>query len=436
MSQNSYPKVDAPFTDDQWKNLFLTLGRGIIDKGGFPYKLTARDSVTNTVTIGVDSRDGRNYAVLDGFMHFMDAPEQVSVPAVTTDTTYEIGLVYDPTMHNAEGGPITLTAWTTPADNTGGKSRLVLYRMTRKNNLALGSTPYTEERPRAVPTFSVSTASSLPQNSLVLVDSLGIVRTENAMYRADIAETDTITWTKLGSSSTADEDVANATHLNAPGELVRRWSGNGTFHAPTPAASTDVANKDYVDTKATWTGITGKPSTFTPSSHTHNGTDITSRVPFEHVDGSNAAYSNTSLGSTWTTVAVNSSGFLGRYPSALKYKKNIRSWKIDPLVALGVEPIKYEDKENGDTRIGVLADSYVSSIPELVHTDPATGEVEGWNYMLWGTLQQVALRHLHEQNKAQQAELDLLRDNQAEILAILGLNTDSNGRVVTNTEGA
>ena len=153
------------------------------------------------------------------------------------------------------------------------------------------------------------------------------------------------------------------------------------------------------------------------------------------MDGSTAAYSNTSLGSTWTTVAVNSSGFLGRYPSALKYKKNIRSWKIDPLVALGVEPIKYEDKENGDTRIGVLADSYVSSIPELVHTDPTTGEVEGWNYMLWGTLQQVALRHLHEQNQAQQAELELLRDNQAEILAHLGLNTDSNGRVVTNTEG-
>lgn len=433
MSQNSYPKVETPFTDDQWKNLFLTLGRGIIDKGGFPYKLTARDSVTNTVTIGVDSRDGRNFAVLDGFLHTMDAPEQVSVPAVTTDTTYEIGLVYDPTQHNAPGGPITLTAWTTPADNTGGKSRLVLYRMTRKANLALGSTSYTEERPRACPVFSVSTASQLPKNSLVLVDSIGVSRTSGNLYRADISESGEISWTQIGGSSSSSQDVDTINAVQTvheatwePTGLTLMWRG----HDGSSRVKANLGHPDNILNRS------AGDDRYARTSHKHDGSDITSRVPFEHVDGSTAAYSNTSLGSTWTTVAVNSSGFLGRYPSALKYKKNIRAWKIDPLVALGVEPIKYEDKESGDTRIGVLADSYVSSIPELVHTDPTTGEVEGWNYMLWGTLQQVALRHLHEQNQAQQAEIELLRDNQAEILAILGLNTDSNGRVVTNTEGA
>lgn len=34
---------------------------------------------------------------------------------------------------------------------------------------------------------------------------------------------------------------------------------------------------DVADT-VPWNGITGKPSTFTPSSHTHAGTDITSKV--------------------------------------------------------------------------------------------------------------------------------------------------------------
>ena len=410
MSQNSYPKVDAPFTDDQWKNLFLTLGRGIIDKGGFPYKLTARDSVTNTVTIGVDSRDGRNYAVLDGFMHFMDAPEQVSVPAVTTDTTYEIGLVYDPTKHGDAGGPITLTAWTTPADNTGGKSRLVLYRMTRKNNLALGSTPYTEERPRACPVISVSTSSQLPTNSLVLVDSIGISRTSGNLYRADISETGVVSWSQIGGSSGQDVDTINA--VQTVHEATWESTGLTLMWRGWDGVSRVKTNTDHGENILNRFAGDGR---YAYKSHTHNGSDITSRVPFEHVDGSEAAWQNTNLGSTWATVAVNSAGFLGRYPSALKYKKNVRQWNITPATVYGITPVKYEDAQGNDTRVGFVADSYVNSLPELVEIDPATGEVEGWRYMLTCVAQQVAIRDLNDRLKTTETMLEGVLERLADL---------------------
>ena len=149
--------------------------------------------------------------------------------------------------------------------------------------------------------------------------------------------------------------------------------------------------------------------------HTHNGSDITSRVPFEHVDGSEAAWQNTNLGSTWATVAVNSSGFLGRYPSALKYKKNVRGWNLTPQTVYGMTPVKYEDAQNGDTRVGFVADSYVNSLPELVEIDPNTGEVEGWRYLLTCVAQQVAIRDLNERLKTTETMLEGVLERLADL---------------------
>lgn len=402
MSQNSYPKVDAPFTDDQWKQLFLTLGRGVIDKGGSPYKLTARDSVTDTITIGVDSREGRNFAVLDGFLHTMDAPETISIPPVSTDTTYEIGLVYDPTMHNSAGGPITLTAWTTPADNTGGISRMVLYRMTRKANLALGSTSYTAEVPRAVPVISVSTSSQLPTNSLVLVDSIGVSRSSGNLYRADIDEMGTVSWSQIGgsggsgsvSASEFDEVKAkvDAATWNSTGSTLmwRGWDGIARVKSDTSHPD-NILNRSVGDSRYAY------------KSHTHSGTDITTSIPYDVINGSEMAYNNTNVGSTWASVVATNTGRFGRYPSALKYKKNVRAWSLNAETVYGITPVKYEDTQNGDTRVGVVADAYVNSLPEMVELNPDTGEVEGWKYMLMCVAQQVAIRDLNDRVKALEA---------------------------------
>lgn len=433
MTQTSFPKGKAsekPLDEDQWKNLFLAMGRGIVDMGGFPYSMT-RDSVTDTVTIGVDSIHGYNVALLDGFMHYMDAPEQVSVPPVATETVYEIGLVFDFENVNTEAGPITLAAWPAPGDLSGGKSRLALWQITRKPNVALGSSAYVAIRPRCAPVIVVGREVDKPTSSLILSDTLCVVRDTGKMYRAGVS-TGTVQWYPVGTH----ELLETATHLNTPNTLVKRWS-SGTFHVPTPLASFDVANKGYVDDWIQWVA-----DNFDNTGHTHNASDILlGTFSNDLVKGSTRAYTR-NPGSTYRTVVANSNGDFGYYPSAAKYKVNTREWRLDPKAVIGVVPIKYEDKEYGDTRIGVLADSYVATIPELVHFDE-DGSVGGWNYMLFGVAQQVALRDLDKRVtdqattiKAQAEEIKLLRDNQAAILAHLGLTTDAAGRVITTDSGS
>lgn len=404
MTEVSFPRVNTPLTDDDWKTVALPMGRGIIDRGGHPYRLASLDSVTDRVTIEVDTRTGVNEAILDGFVHRIDTYKALVLPPVDVETVYEVGLVYDPLKHDDPAGPIGLYGWVAPGDTTGGKSYLTMYRITRKPNVALANSPWTEERPRVCPVFSVSQESQLPKDSLVLVDSLGIARTTNTLHRADIDEAGNITWTELGGSTDTGgltdsqlqamkDKLDAATWDSLANTLVQRGS-DGIARVKSSNAHVDnILNVGLANDRYAY------------KAHTHAGDDITSRVPFEHVDGSLAAYQNTNVGSTWASVVATSAGFLGRYPSALKYKQNIRPWNLDADTAYGVTPVKYEDSQNGDTRVGFVADSYVQTIPELVETNPATGEVEGWKYMLTCVLQQVAIRDLNDRVKALEEKL-------------------------------
>jgi hypothetical protein len=449
VTQNSYPKAaveDEGLSDHHWKHLMLPLGRGVIDLGGSPYRMAARDSVTNTVTIGVDTRHGENFAILDGFLHHMDAPEQVSVPAVTTDTVYEIGLEYDPQAHAADKGPVTLKAWVAPPDTSQQKSHLVLYRMTRKNNLALGATPYTAEVPRAVPVISVSQRSQLPTNSLVMVDTLGVIRTTGDIFRADISSTGTVTWSPLsGNDASAQinaaidnalgKDWKAATALDVGNSIVRRWPDGVIRVGDSIVNPKDALNVGTADSRYRRLGTEIEGFYITANENMP--------IPNEVVTGSTRAWKTTNLGSTWSTVAMNSAGRFGKYPSALKYKKNVRGWNPDPRTILAMEPVQYDVRtdvagasEGSDKGlIGFVADSYVETRRELVLVE--NGEVEGFHYHLMPVAQQVVLRYLDRERRRQADEIaDLKRENerlafnQNEILAYLGLNTDADGRVI------
>ena len=256
--------------------------------------------------------------------------------------------------------------------------------------------------------ISVSTSSQLPTNSLVLVDSIGISRTSGNLYRADISETGVVSWSQIGGStdvngyatdqelSEATADLRTATAGVVGGGIVKRW-GDGAVSGPDPSKPEFYATRRYVDGK-TWPG-----------------SSITSTVPFQHVDGSSAAWQNTNLGSTWATVAVNSAGFLGRYPSNAESKVNIRKWTITPETVYGMTPVKYEDKQNGDTRVGFVADSYVNTIPELVEIDPENNKVMGWRYMLTCVAQQVAIRDLNDRLKTTETMLEGVLERLADL---------------------
>ena len=394
MTETSFPKVELPLTDAEWQTIALPMGRGVIDRGGFPYRVTAQDSVTDEIEIGVDSRTGKNEAILDGFIHRMTAPKRLPIPPVAIDTIYEVGLVYDPTQHDAPGGPIMLDAWAQPADYSGGKSRIVLYEVVRKPNVGLGASAVREYRPRAVAWLSVSQERDLPRQGLVLVDTLAYVGWDQSFHRARIDEAGVVTWEKISGGS---GDLPNYTSAAEPNTIVQR-GGDGSFLIEQSEATKAPTTVGYVNNRASWSGLPGKPSTFPPSSHKHAGEDITSgTVPHARIEGSRHAYYNTNTGSTWASVVAKvDTGEFARYPSALKYKKNVRSWSLEPATIYGLTPVKYEDVQNGDTRVGFVADSYVNTFPELVEIDPNTGEIEGWKYMLTCVAQQVAIRDLND----------------------------------------
>lgn len=171
----------------------------------------------------------------------------------------------------------------------------------------------------------------------------------------------------------------------------------------------------------TWASVSGKPSTFPPSAHTHVGADITSgTVP--QADGSEYGWTNNVAGTSFYAVWVgNDGGFhFGRNVSSIRYKENVTTHNVDPSGVLALRPVRYdrkatfrypedadgnrligpEQKINGaKNEFGLIAEEVAQTLPEIVTT--YDGVIDGVRYDLLG----VALLPVV---KAQQAQIDKL----------------------------
>lgn len=117
----------------------------------------------------------------------------------------------------------------------------------------------------------------------------------------------------------------------------------------------------------TWSTISGIPSTFPPSSHTHVGGDITSgTVP--QSDGSQYGWTNNVAGTTQYALWVgNDGGFhFGRNVSSIRYKENVRSHYTDPANILALTPVLYDKIIGGHNEYGLIAEQVAEHCPEIV----------------------------------------------------------------------
>jgi hypothetical protein len=117
----------------------------------------------------------------------------------------------------------------------------------------------------------------------------------------------------------------------------------------------------------TWATISGIPSTFPPSAHTHVGADITSgTVP--QSDGSQYGWTNNVGGTTQYALWVgNDGGFhFGRNVSSIRYKQNVRSHYTDPANILALTPVLYDKISGGHNEYGLIAEQVAEHCPELV----------------------------------------------------------------------
>ena len=173
--------------------------------------------------------------------------------------------------------------------------------------------------------------------------------------------------------------------------IMMRWEDGRGPEINNPRNAKDTANKQYVDGK-TW-----------------DGSDITSgTIPYGRVAGSTSAFNNVQTG-TYYTVSVNSSGFLARFSSTQRHKRNIREWDKDPRTLLKIVPSIYDriDPHTHEiTRtgeVGVTGEQAESAgVTEFVQYGPDSitedGEpetetrIQGWDYATWTTAHQLLHR--------------------------------------------
>src|SRR5699024_8475886 len=173
MAEQSYPVVEQPMSAGQWRSVTLGIGNGILDQGGFPYRLKNLDNATNTGVLQaaqVERKPG-SQAIVEGFYHRLDEDITLSFPAVTKRTTYYVTLQYDPLRTDM---PVQAKV-VTSLDYSQGKNYLHLYNVTREPNQLLTDAAVRMIRPRITTTSTYAYEADLPQASKVLWGSVAFI---------------------------------------------------------------------------------------------------------------------------------------------------------------------------------------------------------------------------------------------------------------------
>ena len=176
MAEESFPMRDEPMTDEQWKQVTLGIGNGVLNEGGDPYRLTNINNATNQVTVNVSTQTGLAQAIVAGFYHRIDAPVVLDVPAVTATTTYWIVLEYSPLRLEQSEPPVQLKVVTgsTP-DTSSGRQYLVLHKIYRRPNELLTNASRRSVKPRVAPLLQVRDESELPEPETVIRGTVAVV---------------------------------------------------------------------------------------------------------------------------------------------------------------------------------------------------------------------------------------------------------------------
>lgn len=171
MAEQSYPVIDKPLSADQWRSVTMGIGSGVLDEGGFPYNLTNVSNEDNTVQVTVSSLHGYAHAIVNGFYHKIDEPVTLSVPAVTSPTTYYVALQYDPLREDL---PVSLDVFTS-LDRSQGKQYVTLHEIDRLPDQLLSDAARRYVRPRVAPTIIVSRPRELPDPANVLWGTVAVI---------------------------------------------------------------------------------------------------------------------------------------------------------------------------------------------------------------------------------------------------------------------
>ena len=111
MAESSFPVLEQPLTDQQWGQVTLGFGSGVLGATAGNYALVGVNNATNTAQLSAGG--GMSQAIVSGYYHRIDANHSISLPAISSGSvTYYIGLTYDPLKHAEPSGPVSITVTT------------------------------------------------------------------------------------------------------------------------------------------------------------------------------------------------------------------------------------------------------------------------------------------------------------------------------------
>ena len=244
MAEESFPMRDEPMTDEQWKQVTLGIGNGVLNEGGDPYRLTNINNATNQVTVNVSTQTGLAQAIVAGFYHRIDAPVVLDVPAVTKATTYWIVLEYSPLRLESSEPPVQLKVIKDALDFSQGKQYLVLHKFYRRPNELLTDANYRSLKPRIAPLLQVRDTSELPEPGEVIRGTVAVVHGDFPDIK--IAKQDAgkpVAWVSILSGEWATlRDHTHTTNFSGAPKQIKRVGTTrylrGQFYRATEGAYT------------------------------------------------------------------------------------------------------------------------------------------------------------------------------------------------------
>src|SRR5690625_3381331 len=180
-AQYSYPIANQGITQDQWQQMNLTAGDGVIitEDSEYSFRLVKHDTDSetnqrNTLILKVSDNTGRNEASMAGFYFRQTEDIELPFPAVTSTTTYYVTVTYDPRKFKTT--PLRIEVFANDLPRQQGQQHIVLRTVRRSANQLLSQAPISTLRHYVSPVITAVTKSGLPESTDVLYGTLGIVR--------------------------------------------------------------------------------------------------------------------------------------------------------------------------------------------------------------------------------------------------------------------
>lgn len=349
---------DGSINETQWANLASALGAqyAVLDATHWKVEPVAGSDRTVRILSG----SGYGHGVLDE----SDALVTIQLPTIASGSRWD--LIVARRDWQPPGGATTFTYV------SGNASRVI--PSTRASSPGI-----TDEQPLAL--VQVTAGQTLPT---AIVD----LRCWHGNGGMMAASTDALSYLTMIGSVVIVDNIAWVRSFDASG--IPAWTPMGT--------------------EPSWTDITGKPATFTPSAHTHDDryfteTEVNAKLDTKsdtahhhdgryaavnhahsyaatnhghdyryysqtvlRSDGTDRAHGNTPAGSGWFSVWVDGNRNFCHNTSSIRYKENVRDYPLDPDKVLALRPRLY-DRKGEDTpsnEFGLIAEEVNEYVPELV----------------------------------------------------------------------